>query len=67
MIGAAKAKVKLIRQILAEHSEPRSCGPMFQDMITATLTRMPTDALEELARWTSCSSLRSTSSARHFP
>jgi hypothetical protein len=67
MRGAAKAKVKLIRQILAEHSEPRSRGPMFRDMIAATLMRMPTEALEELARWTLCSSLRSASSARHFP
>jgi hypothetical protein len=50
MSSGAKAKVKLIRQILAEHSEPRSCGPMFRDMIAATLMRMPTDALEELAQ-----------------
>ena len=43
-------KLRLVQQILAEHSEPRSCGPMFRDMIAATLERMPTDALEELAQ-----------------
>src|SRR5260221_2481818 len=50
MSRGAKAKVKLIRQILAEHSEPHSCGAMFRDMIAATLIRMPADALEEIAQ-----------------
>jgi hypothetical protein len=49
-IGAAKAKVRLIRQILAESSAPNSCDKIFRDMITATLWRMPMEALEALAR-----------------
>src|SRR5216683_3398261 len=45
-----KTKLRLVREILRDRCEPRSCGPMFRDIIAATLMRMPTDALEELAQ-----------------
>ena len=45
-----KTKLRLVRWILRDRCEPRSCGKMFKDMIAATLMRMPTDALEELAQ-----------------